>query len=510
MKRQRKILLKRYILLAVMTTGNTLLAQVPANFSSNGCETSIYSGHVEAHERSYQLVFEDDFDGSAINTDNWQTYFPWGRTLKNTSTPTGYEWSIREDDNVTVSSGYLHLVNEIDPGARNVYDCSPTGDCSWAAPTGYPGSTYFKYTSGMIYSKAGYKAGKVEMRAKVPYTDGTWPAFWLYGTCGQELDVFEMTNLNATSNSYYDSKNLWLTYHINKGCTSSYSCVKGTVFSYYEPLGLDFHTYSFEWDATMLIWKLDGVIIRQVYRYWDNSYPLPLTTADAIQDELNPVQFDYFPSEDNEMHVIINNGVGYDRGTYPQDFVVDYIKVYEKSDCYTDRTLCTYYPPYPPVISSKTITTGPSCNFTITSGQDVEMKALNNIELKPGFKSNTGSHYLGHITYCENYEVKTSAEGSGPVRSNPNAFADILPDSDKNATLIEVEPNPNNGLFALTTKEEGKKTVVVYDVSGKTVFQRDNVFGQNIDIDIVDQPKGIYFVKVISGSDVQVKKIINQ
>lgn len=317
----------------------------PTNFIHNGCEYTYNGLSFDINDTiscndNYQLLFEDNFDGIILDTNTWQTYFPWGRALQSVTSGTGYTREYMTDENVTVSGGYLHLTTNINPGNRDVYDV-PTYDPSWMPPHN---DIYFKYTSGMVFSKLNFKFGKFEIRGKIPLIDGTWPAFWLYGNCAQEIDAFEFINTSMTSDANFDSQNMIMSYHKKNYCgvEASGQCDNGFTRNVGQNLSDDFHIYSVEWNANKIVWKLDSVIMREVYRIWDISPPFPsgpmFGYAVPIKDcaEINPLNtytiFNTFPSENIKMNIILSTGVAYDRGTYPKEFTIDYIKMYSNDD----------------------------------------------------------------------------------------------------------------------------------------------------------------------------------
>ena len=75
---------------------------------------------------------------------------------------------------------------------------------------------------------------------------------------------------------------------------------------------------------------------------------------------------------------------------------------------------------------------------------------------------------------------------------------------------VTVSPNPNSGIFTISASGEDEKQVVIYNVVGKLIYRRDHVTEQRLDIDLSDQAKGVYFVKVIFGNVVKTEKVINQ
>jgi hypothetical protein len=77
------------------------------------------------------------------------------------------------------------------------------------------------------------------------------------------------------------------------------------------------------------------------------------------------------------------------------------------------------------------------------------------------------------------------------------------------STLL-VFPNPNNGQFNVQLNGySGAINLVVYDLMGKEVFSES--MNESVKkVNISDQPKGIYFVKVTIGTKVFNEKIIYQ
>ena len=113
----------------------------------------------------YRLVWSDDFN--SINTAKWN--------VRNNT------WSNNEESidtsrpqNVFISNGALTL-----RAIKQSY-------------TAY--GTTRQYTSGYLdtIGKESWKYGRIEMRAKLPTTQGLWPAFWLRNDVGLgELDIME-------------------------------------------------------------------------------------------------------------------------------------------------------------------------------------------------------------------------------------------------------------------------------------------------------------------------------
>lgn len=107
------------------------------------------------------LVWSDEFDGSgSFNSENW---------FAETIPPNPGWWHNGEkqhytdrEDNVYVSDGTLKIKAQ-----KEIY---------------YYNGYRQDYTSARLNSKFNFTYGRLEVRAKLPYGDGTWPAIWMLGT----------------------------------------------------------------------------------------------------------------------------------------------------------------------------------------------------------------------------------------------------------------------------------------------------------------------------------------
>ena len=308
----------------------------PSHFLWSACKY-IFEGYKTADAvtcpgSAYNLVFEDNFDSLALNTDRWQTSYPWGRSLKNDKNETGWEKQYYTDENVSVKNGCLYLHTKVDPGYRS--------------PDVGVQNTFFNYTSGMVFSRQKFGKGKYEVRAKIPPIVGLWPAFWMFGFCFQEIDVFEFTNETETSDAGSDAGHQIMTYHKQYSCSlpDDGICHKGLTKDHQKDLSADFHIYSVEWNEYKIVWRLDGVISREVYRLWTISAPEPGTATFGYAfpikgcTELRPSEkyttVEPFITSEHPMYLILNTAVLLDRasdeGALPQDFIIDYVRAYEE------------------------------------------------------------------------------------------------------------------------------------------------------------------------------------
>ena len=200
----------------------------------------------------WNLLFEDHFDGTELNTEVWKHCPP----LLRAKGFVNY-W----DDKMTFVDGNSHLVSRAMPGKKVITD-PKTGEVKEVDA----------YISGAIWSKDLYKSkyGYYEICAKVHHKTGIWGAFWLvagdmdkFELCpddnsavgGAEIDIFE---------SLYNMHTINSTVHWD-GWTG-----KTKTRGYFDPnIDIDvydgqFHKFAFRWSPDEYIFLIDGYV---TYRF---------------------------------------------------------------------------------------------------------------------------------------------------------------------------------------------------------------------------------------------------
>lgn len=246
---------------------------------------------VNAAQSRYQLVWSDEFNGTSLNTDNWNY------DIGNGGSNVGWgnnelEYYTDREENVSVSNGTLKLT---------------------AREESYNG---YAYTSGRIKTndKQSFKYGKLEARMKLPAIKGVWPAFWMLGYhdkgwpyCG-ELDIMEAWNTANFAQGAYHWYNEKVGGHkYLYGQANSFM----TQFSNFDKT--KWHTYGVEWDSKQIKWLLDDKVF----------FTLDTTSSDK--------------SEANAPYYFILNlavggnlpGCAPDKGTLPSTAEVDYVRAYQ-------------------------------------------------------------------------------------------------------------------------------------------------------------------------------------
>ena len=252
-----------------------------------GCEDDDVS---DIDDRSWQLVWSDEFDGSAgelPDPGNW--VFDVGTGWGNEQ----LEYDTDRAENVsTDGDGNLAII---------------------ARRESFAGSAF---TSGRITTKGLFDQayGRFEARIKMPYGPGIWPAFWLLGSdidqvswpqCG-EIDVMELRGQEP---------------HIIHGSVHGPGYSGGGAIT--KSFGLtndrfdkDFHLFAIEWGENYIDYFVDGE-------------PYFRITPDDV-----PGEWVY----DHPFHIILNvavggNYVGFPTSetNFPQTMLVDYVRVYREA-----------------------------------------------------------------------------------------------------------------------------------------------------------------------------------
>jgi len=176
---------------------------------------------LSAQAQTYQQVWADEFNGTAVNTANWAFETGGGGWGNN-------EKQYYQASNATVANGELVIT------ARK------------QAVGGMP------YTSARLKTQGlkQFTYGRMEARIKVPLGQGLWPAFWMLGSnissgswpyCG-EIDIMEQINADSRcyGTAHWDSNG-----HAQYGQSTAMSANT-------------YHVYSVEWTPDYIRWFVDG------------------------------------------------------------------------------------------------------------------------------------------------------------------------------------------------------------------------------------------------------------
>ena len=79
--------------------------------------------------------------------------------------------------------------------------------------------------------------------------------------------------------------------------------------------------------------------------------------------------------------------------------------------------------------------------------------------------------------------------------------------SNSSSKFISVSPNPSDGLMQLSLGNASSFDYKIFDLNGQTIQASQNKFG-TVALDLIDFPKGVYFLSVESEGEVYTEKLV--
>ncbi len=236
----------------------------------------------------YNLLWNDEFDGTAVNASNWTFEIGTGNSGWGNN-----ELQYYTDQNATVDNQTLIIEARKEPVGSSAY------------------------TSARLITKnkVSFTYGRVDIRALLPHGKGMWPALWMLGQnissvgwpkCG-EIDIMEMIGNEDNSlekvvhgTIHYDDGG-----HASSG--GSHTLVTGA-------LATSYHVFSLIWDETSIKWYVDDIMFHQE--------SITASSRSEFQKDFffifNVAVGGNWPGSPNETTV------------FPQMMKVDYIRVFQK------------------------------------------------------------------------------------------------------------------------------------------------------------------------------------
>lgn len=289
----------------------------------SGCQPSVTAS-------GWQLVWQDEFDSAGLDLEKWSFEETcWGGGNNELQCYTA------RPENAFIADGMLHIVakQESYSGPAQPQD-DPAFDASQLKT--------LPFTSARLRTKGkgDWRYGRFEIRAKLPWGQGSWPAIWMLPTdwhygpwpLSGEIDIMEAVNLRTRSdsdNAAPDTPETRIHGTLHYGNPWPDNTYTGQAYKL--PDGQDpsagFHVYAVEWEQDEIRWYVDNVhYATQQHSGWFSGNP-------ATHD--NP----YAPF-DQRFHLLINlavggdwaanvNEKGVDNSIFPQQLLIDYVRVYQ-------------------------------------------------------------------------------------------------------------------------------------------------------------------------------------
>jgi len=237
-----------------------------------------------SHNPKSKLVWEENFDGNSLNEEIWN--FELGDGCPNLCGWGNNESQIYTRSNHIVENGYLFI-------------------------TARKKDSIYTSTRITTKNKKEFQYGRMEVRAKLPLGKGLWPAFWMLGAnisevgwplCG-EIDILEYVGREPNT--------IFTSLHTQNSHGNTINSKKEII----EGIEEGFHLYAIDWNKDRIEFYIDNTLF---YTF----------SPDDKNSEIWPFDQPFF--------FIINLAIGgnfggleIDDSIFPQEFVIDYIKVYQ-------------------------------------------------------------------------------------------------------------------------------------------------------------------------------------
>lgn len=290
---------------------------------------------IDQRDSGWKLVWQDEFDGSHIDENKWAfEEHCWGGGNDEMQCYTDRK------KNAYVEQGYLVIEAHSEEFSGIAVDPNtPNLDPNFTKT--------LPYTSARLSTKnsADWKYGRIEVRAKMPQGQGTWPAIWMLPTNAKygpwpasgEIDIVEAVNLKTPS-GIPGAKQGQLenrvhgTLHFGRQHPQNVHSAAEYPFPDDSNPADTFHTYAIEWEEGEIRWYVDGMHFgTQRQEGWYSQ-----TKNEFGGFKTNPGAAPF----DHPFYLILNLAIGGQwaslnnlRGIhddiFPQKMMIDFVRVYQ-------------------------------------------------------------------------------------------------------------------------------------------------------------------------------------
>ena len=239
---------------------------------------------ISCKQKTTELIWEENFDGDSLNESSWN--YELGDGCPNLCGWGNNEAQVYTKTNHSLRDGFLYISAKKE-------------------------DSVITSTRITTKNKFEFKYGRVEARAKLPVGKGVWPAFWMLGSnisevgwplCG-EIDILEYVGK--------EPKTIFTSLHTQDSHGNTMNTKKTGIADIEE----GFHTYMVDWSPEKIAFYVDDDLL-----YTFN----PKERSQAV-----------WPF-DKPFYLIVNLAIGgnfggpdIDDSIFPQDFIIDYIRVYQ-------------------------------------------------------------------------------------------------------------------------------------------------------------------------------------
>ena len=242
-----------------------------------------------------KLVWHDEFDGNgAPSSANWGYEQGFVRNEE-------LQWY--QPDNAAVANGLLTITAKRETKANPSYKA---GSSDWK--TSRQNADYTS-TSMTTSGKQSWQYGRFEMCAKIPISNGMWPAWWTLGVSGEwpsngEIDIMEFYKGKILANVACGTSTEW-----QAKWDSATKAVDAT-------WAAKFHVWRMDWDGTQISLYVDDTLM-------NNAKLSDMLNADGKSPFMQ------------KAYMIVNLAIGGQNGgdpsgtTFPQVYQIDNLRVFQ-------------------------------------------------------------------------------------------------------------------------------------------------------------------------------------
>lgn len=259
----------------------------------------------------YKLIWNDEFDYSGQPDPKiWkhETGFKRNQEL---------QWY--QSQNVECRNGVLNIYGKKEQVKNTAYQA---GSKSWQKSR-----EFAEYTSSSVNTNGTkeFLYGRFLIRARIPITDGAWPAIWTLGKdmewpSNGEIDIMEYYRIkdepHILANAAWGTEQRYNAKWKSSAKPFSYFLSKDRMWAE------KFHVWRMDWDENTIRLYLDDELL--------NEIPLSDTTNGSLGEYKNPFRQPHY--------LLLNLAIGGMHGGIPDDsafplkYEIDYVRVYQQSN----------------------------------------------------------------------------------------------------------------------------------------------------------------------------------
>jgi beta-glucanase (GH16 family) len=257
----------------------------------------------EVYEKpGYELVFSDEFNGTSLNGNRWNTQLKWDGEFNGER----FEYRLINGEHqfyvnpLTQDDEHRRLMETIPnpfemDGSRLAIRAvrNPLKDANTNLSFGplrdIVRQQPFLSGSMSTYEKFSQKYGYYEARIKIPSQEGTFPAFWLFHERRRAFEDTQRTEIDIMENLGHAPHYVYTSFHFFKNVSPTHAGDANFLKPY--PSGQvytgtdysrNYHVYAVRWEPGRVEWLIDGQVVSTLDSDEVNYEPLYLIMNLAV------------------------------------------------------------------------------------------------------------------------------------------------------------------------------------------------------------------------------------